>query len=501
MSKPQQVQEANTNKLLRKQGVNGTAIGKKWVNGVPTEQEAVLIFVQKKFSAKSITNPNVLTAFSAADLIPEEIDGVPTDVIEVGKITKQGFKGKVRPIRPGYSVGHGNITAGTIGGIFTDKSGIPVILSNNHVLANENNSKTGDLIFQPGPTDSTQSRRNVGWKEPVANLPYIATLRRFNQLKKSGNLHDSAIAAIHPSLIKANLVNDTYPQINTRLTGFGDATVGMQVQKCGRTTGYTTGQVLGLNASFTIAYDFGEARFDKCVVLTAMSQGGDSGSIIQDMGGRAVALLFAGSPKVTIANPIGIVRDYYGLKLYSDAPSKVHNGVSFGGFEWYTRAAGADRATIKSGVLNIDALANHSCCLERPISNFKTVQCTVNTGSGGGATWGTGLSVHWPNGYAKLNLRNGGTFGGYVNGSSNISIGKVKPNTDYVLRFRKTGGTYIGEIQDNGIWYTIIEAPISVFPYSPTMVRIGKTDLNGNLSNYHVSGPNGATTIKGFTIS
>ena len=68
MPKHQKVQEAHTNDLLKKQGVTGTAVGEKWVNGKPTGKEAILVFVQKKFSAKSIANPNVLTKFSAKDL-------------------------------------------------------------------------------------------------------------------------------------------------------------------------------------------------------------------------------------------------------------------------------------------------------------------------------------------------------------------------------------------------------------------------------------------------
>lgn len=501
MPKPQTVQEAHTNDLLKKRGVNGTAVGEKWVDGKPTGTEAVLVFVQKKFSAKSISDPNVLTAYSARDLIPKEIDGVPTDVIEVGHITKQaGFRGKKRPVQPGYSVGHGGITAGTIGGVFTDRNGDPVILSNNHVLANENNANIGDLIFQPGPADSNQNRRNIGWREPVSNLPYIGTLKRFMKLKKAGNLHDSAIAKIHPRLIQSNLLSDVYPQINSRLTGFGNATVGMQVQKCGRTTGYTTGRVLGVNASFTVAYDFGNARFDKCVVFTAMSKGGDSGSIIQDMDERAVALLFAGSPRVTIANPINLVRDYYGLKLYSDSPNTAEHTTRLSGSNWAMRATGNNKVAATGQVLRIDAAANNFACLEQPISTFKMARCTVNTGSDRGATWAPGLSVHWPNGYIKVNLRYNGAFGGYVNGSYNISIGKVKPDKDYGLRIRRTGRTFVGEVLDGGKWYKVVEVPVRVFPHPPIMVRLGKTDLNGNATSYHVSGAKGQSVIKEFKL-
>jgi len=490
MQKCQAVQEEHTTQLLKKQGVQGTAIGKKWVDGKPTEEDAVLIFVQKKHSAKSISDPNVLTKFSADDLIPKHLNGIPTDIIEVGDVVKQaGFKRRVRPIKPGYSIGHGKITAGTIGGIFIDRNGDPVILSNNHVLANENNAKAGDLIYQPGPTDSRGLRGQD-----------IATLKRFLKLKRKGNLHDSATAKIHSKLIRDGLLDDTYPQINSRLTGFGNPSVGMQVQKCGRTTGYTTGRILGINASFTIQYDFGNAQFDKCVVLTAMSKGGDSGSIIQDMNERAVALLFAGSPKVTIASPMSIVRDHYGLKLYSNTPNKAGNSVNIGNKTWAIRKSGPDTVkVVDKTTLHFSAAANRACCTERAISSLKSVQCTVNTGTDSGSTWGTGLSVHWPNGNIKINLRHNGAFGGYVNGAYNISIGKVKAGKDYDLRIRSTNNTYVGEVRDSGKWYKIIEVPHKLFPHRPTMIRVGKTDINGNVVNHSRSGPIGKSVVKNFS--
>ena len=497
----QKIQENNTDRLLKQQGVKGTAVGEKWVDGKPTGQEAILIFVQKKFSAKSIASPNVLTKFTADDLIPKKINGIQTDVIEVGNIVKQSFKGKMRPVKPGYSVGHGKITAGTIGGVFNDKDGDPVILSNNHVLANENNANIGDLIYQPGPMDSNQNQNDVGWQEPIAGLPYIGTLKKFMKINQTGNLHDSAIAKIHPGMINSNLVDDTYPQINSRLTGFGDPTIGMQVQKCGRTTGYTTGRVLGMNASFTIGYDFGNARFDQCVVFTAMSKGGDSGSIIQDMDERAVALLFAGSDKVTIASPINIVRDYYGLNLYTDGPNKGEKTVKFSGLDWVVKSNDPDKIEATGSAVKFTAAGNNAACIERPISTLKMVRCIVSTGTDKGATWATGLSVHWPNGYIKLNLRQGGAFGGYVNGSFNINIGKTQANKDYTLRIRNTGTTYIGEIKDGAQWFTVVEVPTKMFPYPPTMIRLGKTNLDANIVNHTTEGDVGESVIKEFVHS
>lgn len=492
MSQCQKIQEAHTTQLLKKKGVMGTAVGEKWVDGVPTGQEAVLVFVQKKF-----TDRGVIRKYSPQDLIPADLDGMPTDVIEVGHIKKQaGYKSKVRPIRPGYSVGHGKITAGTIGGIFRDRDGDPVILSNNHVLANENKSRTGDPIYQPGPLDSRGAKSS------------IATLKKFVRLSRSGNVQDSAIAKIHSKLVRDGLVSDIYPTINSRLTGFANAKVGTQVQKCGRTTGYTTGRIMGVNASFSIAYDFGTAKFNKCIVLSAMSKGGDSGSIIQDMNEKAVALLFAGSPRVTIANPMILVRNQYGLKLWTTNGSGSGGSgggrlptVKLGDGRWIIFKNSQSTATIRAKALRLHAKANHHCCIERPISRFNTIRCTVNTGTDKSATWGPGLVVQWPNGYIKVNLRFGGTFGGYFNGSYNINIGRVKPNTNYKIQIRRSGANFVGEVQDGGRWHTVVSVPTRLFPHPPTAVRLGKTDLHGRAVSYSAAGKMGDSTIKDFVLT
>ena len=52
--------------------------------------------------------------------VPESIDGVPTDVVEVGMLQPLTFNARVRPALPSYSIGHFNITAGTFGCVVRD---------------------------------------------------------------------------------------------------------------------------------------------------------------------------------------------------------------------------------------------------------------------------------------------------------------------------------------------------------------------------------------------
>lgn len=481
------IQNNNNDYLLSKRGVEGTAIGEKWKDGRPTGEKAILVFVQKKHSEKSISNPRVLTAFSTADLIPNQIDGIPTDVIEVGYITKQAeLTTKIRPIQPGFSCGHGSVSAGTIGGIFLDKFGKPIILSNNHVLANENRAKVGEDIYQPGPADLLPNKSNI-----------IGKLTKYVRLKNHGNIQDSAIARISPALLASHHVSDIFPEINQRLKGFGSVIVGQSVQKCGRTTGYTTGRVLGVNASFGVQYDFGPARFNQCIVLSAMSKSGDSGSLIQDMNGNAVGLLFAGSNKVTIANPIDVVQESYGLQLFAEVTNAK---LDLNGNQWKLNKSSDAAAKITSNKLDITASKNHFCCLEMPIKEFSEISCEINTGTDTGAAWGPGLSIHWPNGFIKLNLRYGSTFGGYSHLDTNFDAGRVKPNTTYGLRILLQDETYIGQIRDNGEWVKVIQLPKSLFANSPVFVRLGKTDIKAECHQHHMLGTIGNCSISNFNM-
>lgn len=478
--------------LISKQSISGIGIGEKWVEGQPTGQPALLIFVQKKYSKNSVINK-----FSADELIPPSIDGIPTDIIEVGRITKQdGFQTKIRPIKPGFSCAHHDVSAGTIGGFFIDSDNDYVVLSNNHVLANENLAKIGDLIYQPGRLDSKADMRFREWPDPVIDLPYFATLKRFKLLESVNNDHDSAIATIHPKIIMSGLIDSQYPVINQPVSGFADAVVGTNVQKCGRTTGYTTGRVMATNASFSIGYDFGEARFDNSIVLSPMSTNGDSGSLIMDMSMNAIGLLFAGSGKVTLASPIRPIIDYYGLRLWTN---DLQPSIELDDGKWLTATT---EGTIEVGLdsIKITSPANAYCLFQRQLNDFKSISVTVNTGSDKGLTWGPGLSVIWPNGSLKVNLRHNGTFVGSMNGSEMVGIGKVQPNKDYKLRILRRDNTIVGEVEDDGNTFTVIEIPNTIFSSPPLHMIVGKTNKKGLIGNDKNLGAIGFCSFKDLDV-
>lgn len=281
------VQEKNEATLFDLKNVNGVGAGFKDTKKQPTEELCIQVFVEKKLKKSALDD---------ADMVPSTIEGIKTDVVEVGKIEAQAYTAKLRPAQPGYSIGHYQVTAGTFGCMVRD-TGFPCryyILSNNHVLANSNAARIGDAILQPGRVD--------GGKNPADK---IATLSRFVPIRFGGiakhNLVDAAIARpLDKRDVIASIKNLGIPK------GTEEATLSMPVIKTGRTTQTTANKVTSVNA--TVAVNFGSAGvayFKNQFMTPDMSNGGDSGSLLLSRNNKkAIGLLFAGSSQVTIFNNI-----------------------------------------------------------------------------------------------------------------------------------------------------------------------------------------------------
>ena len=64
-----------------------------------------------------------------------------------------------------------------------------------------------------------------------------------------------------------------------------------------------------------ILYLIENGIFEDQILAGAMSQGGDSGSLVLDKDNNAVGLLFAGSNTSTLMNPIQYVLDAFGVEF------------------------------------------------------------------------------------------------------------------------------------------------------------------------------------------
>lgn len=308
------IKRQNLEKLFTLRNVVGIGIGFKVASGVVTNDLAITINVSKKIPTAQLT---------PSDLVPKLIGSVRTDVIESGVFKAfQDPKQKMRPARPGVSIGHYNITAGTFGCLVKRGSDV-FILSNNHVLADINKAQLGDAILQPGKYDGGTDADKIaelaefvpiefgsggGGTQPggcsglITSLLSLfgqqpATKRSINE--PGANHVDCAIAKpLSPDLVRSDIL-----QIGTP-TGVGTATLGTAVQKFGRTTSYTQGSIIQVDVTATVDYDGPTATFQGQLMAGAMSQGGDSGSAVLDNQKRVVGLLYAGSDTTTLFNPI-----------------------------------------------------------------------------------------------------------------------------------------------------------------------------------------------------
>ena len=218
-----------------------------------------------------------------------------------------------RPVPIGVSTGRAGVTAGTIGARVTDGRRT-YALSNNHVFANRNDANPGDNVIQPGVAD--------GGSDPEHAFGTLADFEEIGfcrALACPENRIDGAIAESSPDQLAAATPSNGY---GAPRTGTVEASLMLAVQKYGRTTGHTRGKVTGLNAILDVNYRTGKARFVDQIVITGegFSAGGDSGSLIVTDGRgrkdrRPVGLLFAGSPNTTIANPIDLVLDRFGVTV------------------------------------------------------------------------------------------------------------------------------------------------------------------------------------------
>jgi hypothetical protein len=282
--------------------VVGVGIGEKVVLNQLSGELCVKLYVRRKMIEAEIP---------PQERIPKSIAGILTDVEEVGLISAFQQTCSVNrrrhqaPAPCGISVGHVQITAGTIGALARTSGrtddGHRYILSNNHVLANSNNAQAGDEIFQPGPLDGGV---------PAANR--VGTLTRFVRINFAGgeNSADCAIAEVPGGAVLSEICSVG------AVTGTVRPARDMTVFKHGRTTGLTRGVITDVDADVRVDYrEAGVALFVNSVAIrglpptTPFSDGGDSGSIILDAQRRACALLFAGSDTVdvTFANRIQTV--------------------------------------------------------------------------------------------------------------------------------------------------------------------------------------------------
>lgn len=310
-------------------------------NGDPAQGEAIVFAVREK---------KPLSALSDAEVIPRAFGATQTDVVQQDYPQALALTQRKRPCPGGFSLGHVRITAGTLGvAVKRGASDDWLALTNNHVAANSNDAQPGDPIIQPGAADGGSDpadrfgtltefvsisfenqipgKKNTtvakAWWAGIkgigdfgawmTNCPYRVHVRPMAIPQPSPNLVDAA-------LVKPLEPNSILPDIHSigAVNGIRDLRVGDAIQKSGRTTEFTTGQVIGVQGMVRVSYGPGRvAVFDDQIISDIPSAGGDSGSAIVTSDGYLGGLLFAGggSPAQTICNKIAHVVALLGVRL------------------------------------------------------------------------------------------------------------------------------------------------------------------------------------------
>jgi hypothetical protein len=257
--------------------------------------------------------------------LPATLDGVPVSTVVTGIIRSYpASAGRAsaaaisrtakfsRPVPIGISTGNqGECLAGTIGAR-VKAGGKLYALSNNHVYALENRAALGSNVLQPGRIDINCAQ---GSGDVIGKLSKFV---RIDFSSSGRNKVDAAIAAVSSSNLRRSTPANGYGTPTAKISA---SSLNQAVEKYGRTSGFTTGRVVGLNATIDVEYSNGRvARFVNQIMIQKssgkFSKPGDSGSLIVDANRHPVGLLFAGADDgTTFANPIGAVLNALGVTI------------------------------------------------------------------------------------------------------------------------------------------------------------------------------------------
>jgi endonuclease G, mitochondrial len=258
--------------FLKRANVTSVGIGYKEKDGKPTKQLSIQFTVGRKMA------PEVLETLAEPELPKSfNVNGVdvPTDILErryekalklVAAEDAPTRKRAIDPIVPGVSVGHPDISAGTVGCVVYDAhSGTPYILSNWHVL-NGPTGNIGDPVVQPGRHDDNRVERNKVGRLVRSHL---------------GVAGDCAIATIDRRRLTPEIFD-----LGVAVERLGEAQLDDKVVKSGRTTDVTFGIVKRIHVTVQIDYEQAGTKDIGCFEIgpdpgkpaAEISMGGDSGA-------------------------------------------------------------------------------------------------------------------------------------------------------------------------------------------------------------------------------
>lgn len=243
-------------KLLAYPNVHNVDVGFEFARGEPTGRLAIRVHVTEKLAKSDLQRK---------DQIPNELDGVPVDVIQFNPQPQLNRNQRHNPLIGGVQIMNVNKTGvGTLGMIVLDSRNLqPLALSNHHVMM-QTPPVASDNISQPG----TNTPADILGQVVASNKTLDCAVCRIGGRQWSMDIFGVGV-----------------------VTGTGLARIGMKVLKSGLSSGVTWGIIDGMaSTSFTVVRDTSVASSGQ------VSLPGDSGSVWMELtSNRVVGLHFAGN--------------------------------------------------------------------------------------------------------------------------------------------------------------------------------------------------------------
>jgi hypothetical protein len=313
-----QIQARNERAILALPGVRGIGI---------TREDETLMFLIWVNEARGIPS------------LPPSIEGVPIQIVRGGDFTSGGVDctGQPQgshadfftpPIPMGVSTSNNMVEirricqVGTLGFRVRDPaSGVIGYVANNHIAAGDafgcpNQADLGTPQFQPGLCDNNCMETFL-----------IGTLSRYVPV----NIGVGEISEVDAAFVESDQVSSLIFEVgvpSSTIREPDDTLIGETVQKSGRTTAVTQGQVMAVN--FTVKVNLScnlipdpQSTFVNQILAEFATAGGDSGSPVVTLDLEPVGLFHAVGPQGTagIASPLGRVLELLGVEL--DIPPVV----------------------------------------------------------------------------------------------------------------------------------------------------------------------------------
>lgn len=293
--------------------LTGVAVGYRRRGGKATDEPVVTVMVKKK------RRPSLV---SRRRLIPAQVDvdgtRCPTDVVQAQAVlmsadaTPPELPDMFRPLQFGCGISNladASPDAGTLGAFVRDNTdGTLGFLTANHVIADNNLAPLNDPVFQPAELDDPANYR-------------VARLKRFVSIVGGATAVDAAIAQLEAGIrttrsfggveapaptvdrpavgmivagdgfgnVWLTRMSTTLTALNVRLlpddvganVEAGSPAAMSKLEKVGRTTGYTSGRVLGTGQTVNVRVPGqGLVRYTDLIWTQWLGWNGDSGSMV-----------------------------------------------------------------------------------------------------------------------------------------------------------------------------------------------------------------------------